>query len=95
VPQFCLVTATVLVAATAPLAAQPAPRSAQRAEMIVTNARIYTADDAQPLAEAMAISGGRLQFVGSAVEAMALRRPATELVDVAGAADLGGWRPAV
>jgi len=62
--------------------------------LIVTNARIYTADDAQPLAEAMAISGGRLQFVGSAVEAMALRGPATKLVDAGGRTIIPGMTDA-
>ncbi len=82
--QFRLATAALCVAAAAPLQAQPAARTAPRADMIVTNARIYTADDAQPLAEAMAISGGRLQFVGSAVEAMALRGPTTRMLDAGG-----------
>jgi predicted amidohydrolase YtcJ len=62
--------------------------------MIVTNARIYTADDAQPLAEAMAIGGGRLQFVGSAVEAMALRGPATKLIDAGGRTIIPGMTDA-
>jgi predicted amidohydrolase YtcJ len=63
------------------LDAQPAVR---RADVIISNARIYTADDAQPLAEAMAVSGGRLLFVGSLVEAMALKGPATRMVDAGG-----------
>jgi predicted amidohydrolase YtcJ len=84
VSQFRRATAALCVAAAAPLQAQPAARTAPRADLIVTNARIYTADDAQPLAEAMAISGGRLQFVGSAVEAMALRGPTTRMLDAGG-----------
>ena len=87
--------ALLLIAATAPLAAQAPPRTAPpRAEMIVTNARIYTADDAQPVAEAMAISGGRLQFVGSLVEAMALRGPATTMVDAGGRTIIPGMTDA-
>ncbi len=50
----------------------------------MSNARVYTADDAQPIAEALAISGGRLLFVGSAVEALALKGPATRMVDAGG-----------
>lgn len=87
--------ALLLIAATAPLAAQaPARTAPARAEIIVTNARIYTADDAQPLAEAMAISGGRLQFVGSLVEAMALRGPATTMVDAGGRTIIPGMTDA-
>lgn len=62
--------------------------------MIVTHARIYTADDAQPLAEAMAISGGKLQFVGSAVEAMSLRGPDTKIVDAGGRTIIPGMTDA-
>ncbi len=84
----------MLLAAAAPLSAQPTARTAPRAEMIVINARIYTADDAQPLAEAMAISAGRLQFVGSAVEAMALRGPATTMIDAGGRTIIPGMTDA-
>jgi predicted amidohydrolase YtcJ len=77
------------------LSAQPTVRApAARAELIVTNARIYTADDAVPMAEAMAISGGRLTFVGSAVEAMALKGPATTVVDAAGRTIIPGMTDA-
>ena len=72
-------------------AAHPA---AARAEVIVTNARIYTADDAAPMAEALAIGGGRLLFVGSAVEAMALKGPATTVVDAAGRTIIPGMTDA-
>lgn len=75
----------LLAAVTAQLHAQPAtPAAPVRAELIITNARIYTADAARPLAEAIAIAGGRLQFVGSMVEAMALRGPTTKLIDAGG-----------
>jgi len=37
----------------------------QPAELIVTNARIYTVDERRPFGEAMAIAGGRVRFVGS------------------------------
>jgi predicted amidohydrolase YtcJ len=92
VSQFRLAAAALCAAV--PLSAQPAARPAPRAEMIVTNARIYTADDAQPLAEAMAMSGGRLQFVGSAVEAMALRGPATKVMDAGGRTIIPGMTDA-
>ncbi len=93
--QFRSTVALLLVASAAPLSSQaPARTAPPRAEMIVTNARIYTADDAQPLAEAMAISGGRLQFVGSKVEAMALRGPSTTMIDAGGRTIIPGMTDA-
>jgi predicted amidohydrolase YtcJ len=72
--------AAILLAA--PLAAQrPAPPAA---DLIVTNARIYTVDDAHPFVSALAVREGRVQFVGSEREALALRGPATRMVDAAG-----------
>ena len=66
----------------APLAAQrPA---ATPADLIVTNARVYTADEARPLAEAFAVRAGRIVFVGSRQEANALKGPDTRVVDAAG-----------
>ena len=77
-------TAALLLAASAatPLAAQ-GPRAlnaaAPRADLIVTNARIYTVDDSRPIVEAMAVRGGRVAFVGAARGALALRGPATRV----------------
>ena len=85
--------ATILAAIALPLHAQTPP-TVRRADVIVTNARVYTADDAQPVAEALAIGGGRLQFVGSAVEAMALKGPATRLVDAGGKTIIPGMTDA-
>ena len=94
VSPFRVAAAALCVAAAVPVHAQPVARTAPRAEMIVTNARIYTADEAQPLADAMAISGGRLQFVGSATEAMALRGPATKMIDAGGRTIIPGMTDA-
>ncbi len=67
----------------------PAVLSAQRpatapADLIVTNARVYTADEARPLAEAFAVRDGRIVFVGSRQEAQALKGANTRVVDAAG-----------
>ena len=94
---FRLATASLLSAASLPVFAQQnaVTRSAPaRAELIITNARIYTADDAHPLAEAMAVSGGKLVFVGSAVEAMALKGSATTILDVGGRTIIPGMTDA-
>ncbi len=67
--------------------AQSLPSSASSprpADLIVTNARVYTADDARPLVEAFAVRGGRVAFVGSQREAAVLRGPATRVIDAGG-----------
>ncbi len=87
--------ATLCAAVTPLLAQQPAPRAASpRAELILTNARIYTADDGQPIAAALAISGGKLVFVGSAAEAMSLKGPATTVLDAGGRTIIPGMTDA-
>ncbi|MDF1504205.1 amidohydrolase [Roseisolibacter sp. H3M3-2] len=62
----------------------PAPTTPPPADLVVTNARIYTVDDARPLAAAMAVRGGRVQFVGDSRGALALRGPRTRVVDLGG-----------
>src|SRR5688500_13406330 len=76
--------ALLLVLPVAP-GAQPAP-----ADLIVTNARIYTVDDARPHAQALAVRGGRVAFVGDVPGALALRGPSTRVVDLEGRTVLPG-----
>jgi predicted amidohydrolase YtcJ len=40
--------------------------TSEGADMIITGARIYTSDDQQPWAEALAIKGGKIVYVGNA-----------------------------
>ena len=56
----------------------------QPADLVVLNARVYTADVNRPVAEAFAVRGGRIVFVGSARGAQALVGPRTERLDLAG-----------
>lgn len=63
------------------LAQQPA---AQPADLIVTNARIYTVDDSRPVVGALAVRAGRVAFVGDARGAMTLRGAQTRVVDLGG-----------
>jgi len=60
------------------------PATPPPADLIVTNARIYTVDDTRPVVEAMAIRGGRVLFVGPARGAMALKGAATRVLDAGG-----------
>lgn len=47
-------------------------------DLILTGARVYTADPARPWAEAIAVSGGRIAAVGTDAEVAALAGPSTE-----------------
>ncbi len=63
----------------------PAAAAQQRpADLVVTNARIHTADATRPLAEALAVRGGRVAFVGSERGARALAGPNTRVLDLDG-----------
>ena len=73
----------------APLAAQTAP-----ADLIVLNGRIYTADGARPVVNALAIRGGRVVFVGDASGAQALKGPRTETLDLGGRTVIPGMTDA-
>ncbi|WP_159741822.1 MULTISPECIES: amidohydrolase [unclassified Bosea (in: a-proteobacteria)] len=54
------------------------------AETILYNGVIRTMDAANPVAEALAVSGGRIVRLGTQTEVMALRTEATDLVDLGG-----------
>ncbi|MCW5846349.1 MAG: amidohydrolase [Anaerolineae bacterium] len=51
------------------------------AELILTNARIYTLDPAQPWAEAVACGDGRVLAVGSGDDVLSLAGPETRIID--------------
>ncbi len=54
------------------------------ADLIVTNARIYTVDPDRPVVDALAVRGDRVEFAGSEREALALRGPDTKMLDARG-----------
>ncbi len=56
----------------------------QPADLIVLNAKVYTADVNRPVAEAFAVRAGRIAFVGSTRGALALVGPRTERLDLSG-----------
>lgn len=64
---------------------------AQSAELIVTNARILTMDEAAPRAEAIAIAEGRILAVGANDEIEALSGPDTRRIDGSGRSLLPGF----
>jgi len=56
----------------------------EMADVVYTNGRIYTVNEAQPWAEAVAIKDGMFLVVGSHAEVEAVTGDATEVVDLAG-----------
>jgi predicted amidohydrolase YtcJ len=61
------------------------------ADMIITHARIYTLNEKQPWAEALAVRGARIVAVGSEKEMEAYRADSTKIVDVEGRLVLPGF----
>ncbi|REK19472.1 MAG: amidohydrolase [Planctomycetota bacterium] len=54
------------------------------ADLIVTGAQVWTGDEAQPAAEAVAVWGERVVAVGSNKDVRALRGPKTKIIDAGG-----------
>ena len=80
------------LSASAALLALAVGASAQQppADLLITNARIYTADANRPVAEAMAVRDGKVLFVGGGRGAEALAGPRTERLDLGGKTVLPG-----
>ena len=64
------------------------------ADVIIRNARIYTVDVREPIAEAIAISGDRIARVGSDAEVMPLQGPRTRVIDAGHATIIPGLHDA-
>ena len=77
-------TAVLLAAAGCTAAHSSSTPPPPSADVIVLPARIYTADTAHPSAEALAIRGGRLVYVGTRTEALRYRGPATSILELPG-----------
>src|SRR5688500_9707450 len=65
---------------------QPAP-----ADIVLRNAKVYTANDRAHRAEAVAIRGNKIAFVGRNGDAQRLVGPNTRVVDLRGAAVFPGF----
>jgi predicted amidohydrolase YtcJ len=70
------------------VAAQDRPPSA---DLILTGGTVHTADAARPMAQAVAVRGDRIVFVGSAAEAELYRGAATRVVDLEGRTLIPGF----
>ena len=64
------------------------------ADLLLTNARVWTVDDANPTAEAVAVLGDRIAAVGSATELEVWRGPNTRVLDAEGRLVLPGFNDA-
>ncbi len=65
-------------------------QQAQRADLLLTHGNVITLNDQQPRAQAIAIQGGRIVWVGSDAEARNRFTAATRTVDLNGATVLPG-----
>lgn len=74
--------------------AQEQDQNRPAADLIVTNARVYTADKQQLRAEAVAVLGERIVAVGSASAMDAWRGPGTRVIDAGGKLVLPGFNDA-
>ncbi len=54
------------------------------ADVIITNAKVFTSDEANPFAEAVAIKGNRIVYVGTNEGAESFKIDSTRLIDAQG-----------
>src|SRR6266446_1012911 len=76
------------------LSVSPANTKVDPADLVFTNSNVYTANEKQPGAEAVAVKGDRIVFVGSNAAAKKYEGPATRIVDLHGATMLPGMTDA-
>ncbi|KAB7648812.1 amidohydrolase [Polymorphobacter fuscus] len=81
-----------ILGAAATLAATPAAaRAGDDADLVVTNAKVYTVDDRQPTAGAFVVRGGRFAHVGDNESALAFAGPRTRRFDAKGMTIVPGF----
>lgn len=76
--RICRLAAMACVMAAAPLTAHAAPQA------IFINAKIFTADELHPSAEALAVKDGRIFAIGAKNEVLAAKGPQTRVIDLQG-----------
>lgn len=81
-----IVTALAFVVSSAALA-----QAEQPADVILHNGKIWTVDERQPVAQAVAIHGTHIARVGSNDDVLVLRGPTTKVIDLAGKLVLPGF----
>ncbi len=86
--RFCLVALICVLSSLSQAQERPA------ADLIITNAKIYTVDKNLPKAEAVAILGDRIVGVGTSAAMDAWRGPETRMIDAGGKLLLPGFNDA-
>ena len=81
-------TATLVVPT---VACTPASDTQEPADLVLRGGRVVTVDPALPEAEAVAIRGDRIMFVGSDAEIDAYTGPRTDVIDLAGRLAIPGF----
>jgi predicted amidohydrolase YtcJ len=76
------------------LASSLLAQSKPTADLIITNARVWTVDKAHPTAQAVAVLGDRIIAVGSNADVEPLRSSATKVIDAGGKLLLPGFNDA-
>lgn len=66
-------------------------QAASPADLVLRNGRVVTVDDAKPEGQAIAVTGGRVTFVGSNAEIQRYVGPATEVIDLQGQLAIPGF----
>jgi predicted amidohydrolase YtcJ len=84
--KFAILFLTIAIAVSA--------QSKPAADLIVTNANIWTGDDAYPKAQAVAVLGDRIVAVGSNADVLLWRGPQTKMIDAGGKLLLPGFNDA-
>jgi predicted amidohydrolase YtcJ len=67
------------------------PATVNAADLIITEAEVYTANDSQPEAQAVVVTDGKIVFVGDSKRAMTRAMPDTKLISAKGQMLLPGF----
>ena len=82
---------TAVAATAAACAKNPAAVGEHHADVVFRGGRIYTVSPAQPWAQAVAVTGNTISYVGDDAGATALAGPDTQVIDLAGRLMLPGF----
>lgn len=88
---FLLITLTAFAAFTFTYSTAQQPAKPEPADLVLKNGIVYTVNDAQPKAEAVAIRYGRIVFIGSTVDVKKFEAKTTRVVDLKGKAVYPGF----
>src|SRR5215831_11216725 len=88
---FALFLFAVIVAGLSLQAQRGGTAQAPPADLVLTNGRILTVDDARPEVQALAASGGRIEALGTSDEIKRLVGPNTKVIDLHGQLAIPGF----